>query len=57
VRALIDHGADVNARDTMYQGTPIGWANHGAENNGGHGDHAAVIQLLRSAGGKAPGEP
>lgn len=56
VRALIDHGADVNARDTMYQGTPIGWANHGAEHNGGRGDPAAVIQLLRGAGGKAPGD-
>jgi ankyrin repeat protein len=56
VRALIAAGADVNARDGMYNGTPIGWANHGAENNGGRGDPAAVIQILRAAGGKAPGE-
>jgi hypothetical protein len=57
VRALIAHGADVNARDTMYQGTPIGWAQHGAEHNGGKGDPAAVIRLLRAAGGRAPDEP
>jgi ankyrin repeat protein len=56
VRALIDHGADVNARDTTYHGTAIGWANHGAEHNGGRGDPAAVIHLLRDAGGKAPGD-
>ena len=56
VRALIEHGADVNARDGQFQGTPIGWAHHGAEHNGGRGDPAAVIQLLRAAGGKAPEE-
>lgn len=56
VRELIRRGADVNARDTMYNGTPIGWANHGAGNNGGKGDPAAVIALLREAGGKAPDE-
>jgi ankyrin repeat protein len=56
VRMLIEHGADVNARDTTYGGTPIGWASHGAENNGGRGDPAAVIKILRDAGGKAPGE-
>jgi ankyrin repeat protein len=56
VRALIARGADVNARDAVYQGTPIGWAHHGAANNGGKGNPAAVIQLLRDAGGKASGE-
>ncbi len=56
VRALIARGADVNARDTTFQGTPIGWANHGAEHNGGRGDPAAVIQLLRDAGGRASSE-
>lgn len=56
VRELIRRGADVNARDTMYNGTPIGWATHGAEHNGGRGDAAAVIQLLRAAGGKASDE-
>lgn len=56
VQALIRHGADVNARDSTYNGTPIGWASHGADHNGGRGDPAAVIQLLREAGGKAPAE-
>lgn len=56
VRALIAHGADVNARDARFNGTPIGWANHGAERNGGRGNPAAVIELLRASGGKAPDE-
>jgi ankyrin repeat protein len=56
VQALIRHGADVNARDVTFDGTPISWANHGAAHNGGRGDPAAVIQLLREAGGKAPSE-
>ena len=56
VRALIGRGADVNARDATYDGTPIGWALHGAAHNGGRGDAAAVIPLLRDAGGRAPDE-
>jgi hypothetical protein len=46
----------VNARDLTYDSTPIGWASHGAEHNGGRGDSDAVIRLLREAGGKAPTE-
>jgi ankyrin repeat protein len=56
VQALIRHGANVNARDLTYDSTPIGWASHGAEHNGGRGDSDAVIRLLREAGGKAPTE-
>lgn len=50
VRELIRRGADVNAREAQFNGTPLGWAMHGAENNGGRGDPVAVVELLRAAG-------
>lgn len=50
VRELIRRGADLNARESQFGGTPLGWAMNGAENNGGRGDPGAVIELLRAAG-------
>ena len=35
---LIEHGAEIDPRETMYQSTPIGWASHG--------DQIAVMDLL-----------
>jgi ankyrin repeat protein len=32
VRTLLQHGADVNARETAFGGTPLGWALHGWAN-------------------------
>jgi Ankyrin repeats (3 copies) len=29
VRLLVEHGARLDVRDTIYQGTPLGWANYG----------------------------
>jgi len=29
VRVLVEAGADLHRRDTIYQGTPLGWAEHG----------------------------
>jgi hypothetical protein len=28
VKALVEAGAELYARDTVYQGTPLGWAEH-----------------------------
>jgi hypothetical protein len=30
VRELLRHGAPLEVRDTSFQGTPLGWALHGA---------------------------
>jgi ankyrin repeat protein len=42
-RALVEHGANVSARETRYFGTPIGWATYAR-----HGD---VVELLLASGG------
>ncbi len=41
VRWLVEHGARTDIRDTMWNGTPLGWAEHGG--------HDAVAQYLRHA--------
>ncbi|MEI9904897.1 MAG: ankyrin repeat domain-containing protein [Asticcacaulis sp.] len=41
VRVLIEHGARSDIRDTMWQGTPLGWAEHGGQ--------LAIAQYLRQA--------
>ncbi len=41
VRTLIEHGARSDIRDTMWQGTPLGWAEHGG--------HEAIAHYLRQA--------
>ncbi|HEX5045663.1 MAG TPA: hypothetical protein VFX89_00985 [Gammaproteobacteria bacterium] len=45
VRFLHAHGADLEARDEVFRGTPLGWARH-------HGRHE-VVELLRSLGAKS----
>jgi hypothetical protein len=45
VRLLVDRGARLNIRDTIWQGTPLGWARHG-----GGKSQARVAELLRSLG-------
>jgi uncharacterized protein len=35
---LVEHGADADARESVYDGTPIGWA--------AHGDHREMVKLL-----------
>jgi hypothetical protein len=44
VKVLIDAGANVDIRDTAYQGTPLGWAEH-AENE-------EIAEYLRSMPGE-----
>jgi len=33
VKVLVEAGADLNRRDTIYDGTPLGWARHGEQGN------------------------
>lgn len=40
VRLLVERGADAEARDSIYHGTPLGWAEHGGR--------SAVARYLRS---------
>jgi ankyrin repeat protein len=50
VRALIAHGAPVNALDGMFAGTPLIWAVEGRTHAGAGADHVAVARLLIAAG-------
>jgi hypothetical protein len=52
-RVLLQHGAPVNVKDDEYDGTPLGWALHGAKRpeQCSTGDYAATIAALRAAGG------
>jgi ankyrin repeat protein len=47
-RALLDRGAPTDRRDVRYQGTPRGWAEHGARAQPGRAgaDYDAVLRLL-----------
>lgn len=49
VQVLIDAGADLHAKDTAYQGTPVGWANHGLagqKTEEGRERYAAIVRYL-----------
>ncbi len=56
VADLVDAGADVNARETMFDGVPLGWAIHGSLNSWRRvsGDYKTVVKELLKAGGKLP---
>jgi ankyrin repeat protein len=42
VRVLVERGARLDIRDTIYHATPLGWATHGG--------HGAVVGYLRARG-------
>jgi ankyrin repeat protein len=42
VRVLVERGARLDIRDTIYHATPLGWAEHGG--------HAGVAEYLRARG-------
>jgi hypothetical protein len=51
VRVLLEHGADVNARDGMFAASPLVWAVEGRGSGKRRGaDHVAVARLLIAAG-------
>ena len=43
VRLLVERGARLDMRDTIYKATPLGWAQHGG--------HAEIAAYLRARGG------
>jgi ankyrin repeat protein len=51
VAALLRHGAPTDVRDARFQGTPRGWAEHGANEGGSKpaADYPRVLELLRVA--------
>jgi len=51
VRVLLQHGADVNARDGMFAASPLVWTVEGRRNARRHpGDHVGVARALIDAG-------
>lgn len=52
VRALLEHGAPVDVRDSTYGSSPIAWAAHGSTNSrpGNDAGYLAIVQLLLDAG-------
>jgi ankyrin repeat protein len=57
VRTLLDHHAPLEAAEQQFNGTPLGWALYGSR-HGWHrdaGDYPGVVEVLLSAGAKAPG--
>jgi ankyrin repeat protein len=51
VRLLIDHGADVGARDSRFDSTPLAFATVGSgEHPSASGDWAATVRILLDAG-------
>ena len=57
VRELIAAGAAVNVKEREYNGTPLDWAQHGANNSWlrTRGDYASVKEQLVAAGGTGGG--
>lgn len=44
VKVLVEAGADLNARDSAWDGTPLGWAEYG--------NHTEIAQYLKATGDK-----
>jgi ankyrin repeat protein len=56
VRLLLDHGAELDARDDNYHGTPLGYATvSSGESPRSDGDWAATVRLLLDAGADRTG--
>jgi ankyrin repeat protein len=58
VRLLLDAGAELDARDDNYQGTPLGYASVGSGVSGGGsstGDWVSTVRLLLDAGADRSG--
>jgi ankyrin repeat protein len=57
VRALIAHHAPLDAEEQQFKGTPLGWALYGSEHGWQRekGDYPGTVDVLLSAGAKAPG--
>jgi ankyrin repeat protein len=57
-RVLLARGAEVNALDGMFSGTPLVWATEGWRHASGAGiDHVGVARLLIAAGSALEWQP
>ena len=54
VQALVDAGARLDARDTLWNGTPVGWAEHYVEENPDGERHLRYSAILAWLRGRAP---
>jgi len=55
VRVLVEAGADLNSRDTIYDGTPLGWAQYGEQEQKDAArakQYATIAAYLRERGGQ-----
>jgi peptide-methionine (S)-S-oxide reductase len=51
VRVLVEAGADLTRRDTLYGGTPLGWAMHGEETDAARVEqYREIVAYLRAHG-------
>jgi len=51
VKVLVEAGADLNRRDTIYDGTPLGWATHGEEGKKNDSkQYREIVAYLREKG-------
>jgi len=48
IRVLVEAGADLRVRDTVYNGTPLGWAEYSGEKP----QYAAIATYLRNMGAR-----
>jgi ankyrin repeat protein len=57
VRALIAHRAPLEVEEAQFKGTPLSWALYGSEHAWlrDQGDYPGTVEVLLSAGAKAPG--
>ena len=55
IKALIDHGAPLEERESSYNATPAGWLHHGAGMAETGGDYARGARLLIHAGASMDG--
>jgi peptide-methionine (S)-S-oxide reductase len=44
VKVLVEAGADLDTKDTIYEGTPLGWAEYGKQ--------AEIAEFLREKGAR-----
>jgi hypothetical protein len=52
VKVLVEAGAELGTRDTAWQGTPLGWAEHGAGGDAKRAErYVAIAAYLREQGG------
>jgi ankyrin repeat protein len=55
VQLLLEAGANVDARDAHYNGTPLGWTDHASMHRAGQDrDYAVCARLLVTAGATPP---